>query len=72
MDKEQLELRIKSLQNMRNDLLASKERYVQQAHRQMFAGLYWEAIMTMTTARIEQAKAETLRQALEIFGVAIT
>jgi hypothetical protein len=72
MEQEQLELRIKSLKNMRKDLLASKDKYVNQANREMFAGIYWKAIMTMTTARIEQAKAETIRQVLEFFGAEVT
>ncbi|KPJ88513.1 MAG: hypothetical protein AMJ53_16730 [Gammaproteobacteria bacterium SG8_11] len=72
MDKEQLELRIRSLKNMRSNLLASKDKYLGKANRQMLAGSYWDAIQTMTTARIEQAKAETIRQVLEIFDVANT
>lgn len=66
MDKAKLEALKRSLKNVRKDLLASKEKYELRATSQLMAGLYWDAIATVTSARIEQAKAETYRQILEM------
>lgn len=66
MDQAKLEALKRSLKNVRKDLLASKAQYEERAKSQLMAGLYWDAIATVTTARIEQAKAETYRQILEM------